>query len=231
MQTSLVIPVYNDEKLIKKLLDSLLTQTKVPDEIIFCDNNCTDKSIDIVKQYLHKIPIKIIKEKKQGIIPAMNTLCKKASGDLILRTDTDAILPPFWVEKISNHFIKDPCLDACGGKWFSSDGGFIIKSGIVLLYPLFDIFHFLLKGQVFLSGCNFAIKKSVLKKIGYYHSKIKTNCDDQLIGLKLKKGNYKIKRFSDCWVLHSTRRWNENPLSGLKEALGFINMKQYQLRS
>jgi len=45
MKISLVVPTYNDEKLIVKLLDSLTTQTRIPDEIIFCDNNCTDTSI------------------------------------------------------------------------------------------------------------------------------------------------------------------------------------------
>lgn len=64
MKISLVVPVYNDEKLISKLLDSLCLQTKIPNEIIFCDNNCTDKSIDIVKKYINKLPIKIIKETK-----------------------------------------------------------------------------------------------------------------------------------------------------------------------
>lgn len=165
MKTSLVIPTYNDEKLVKDLLESLLRQTKMTDEIIFCDNNCTDNTIPIIKKYCHKLPITIIKETQQGIIPTMNTLCQYAKGDLILRTDTDAILPPFWIESIINHFTQDSSLSACGGKWFSSDGSLFFKAGVRIFYPLFDLYHFLLKGHPFLIGCNFAITKKALKKL------------------------------------------------------------------
>jgi len=231
MKISLVIPTYNDEKLVIKLLDSLTIQTRIPDEIIFCDNNCTDTSIDQIKKYLHKLPIKIIKETKQGIIPAMNTLCKTAKGDLILRTDTDAILPPFWVEKVEKHFINDPSLDACGGKWFSSDGPLFIKIGIKVGYYLFDPCIYLLTGHYFLSGTNFAIKSSTLKRINYYNTRLTIKTDDQLIFCKLKTYKCKFKRFRDCWLWHTTRRWNKKPWLVFYEMAGFINPKLYKIRS
>src|SRR3989304_3585243 len=61
MKVSVVIPVYNEEKYIKNCLDSLMNQTEKPDEIIVVDNNCTDKTVSIVKKYKR---IKIIQEKK-----------------------------------------------------------------------------------------------------------------------------------------------------------------------
>lgn len=231
MKISLVVPVYNDEKLISKLLDSLCLQTKIPNEIIFCDNNCTDKSIDIVKKYINKLPIKIIKETKQGIIPAMETLCRQAKADLILRTDTDAVLPPFWVEKISAHFIADPALDACGGKWFSSDGSLFMKLAIKYGYFIFDPIYHLFTGNLFICATNFAITKNCLKKINYYQTNLKINTDDHLILAKLKQHQSKFCRFSDCWLWHTTRRWNGKPWLVFNAMATFIFPKLYKIRS
>ena len=231
MKVSLVVPVYNDEKLIIKLLDSICIQTKLPDEIIFCDNNCTDSSIDQIKRYTSKLPIKIIKESKQGIVPAMNTLCKAAKGELILRTDTDAILPPFWVETITRHFIDNPNLDACGGKWFSSDGPTHIRLAIKYGYYLFDPVFKLINGKYFLSGTNFAIKSSVLKKLDYYNTNDDIDTDDQIIFSKLKKHKCIFDRFDDCWLWHTTRRWNNKPWLVVYEMMSFIFPKLYKIRS
>jgi len=231
MKISLVVPVYNDEKLIVKLLDSLLLQTKIADEILFCDNNCTDKSIDIVKKYLDKLPIKIIKETKQGIIPAMDTLCRQAKGDLILRTDTDAILPPFWVEIISAHFIIDPALDACGGKWFSSDGSVFMKLAIKYGYYIFDPIYYLFTGNLFICATNFAITKKCLEKINYYQTDTKIDADDQLVQSKFKQYHCKFCRFSDCWLWHTTRRWNGKPWLVFDAMATFIFPRLYKMRS
>lgn len=231
MKISLVVPVYNDEKLIVKLLDSLLIQTKIPDEIIFCDNNSTDNSISVIKKYIDLLPIKIIKETKQGIIPAMDILCRQAKGDLILRTDTDAVLPPFWVEKISNHFVVDPSLDACGGKWFSNDGSLLIKSLVKIAYLFVDPYMIIVYGMFFLSGTNFAIKSSVIKKIGYYSTDKKIDADDWIVFLKLIQNKSKFRRFRDCWLWHTTRRWNNKSYLVFYEIIGFLFPKLYKIRS
>ncbi|MDD5054512.1 MAG: glycosyltransferase family A protein, partial [Candidatus Nanoarchaeia archaeon] len=67
---SVIIPAYNEEDSIEKTLISLKNQkTKVPYEIIVCDNNSTDKTFKIAK----KIADKTVKEKKQGGAYARNT--------------------------------------------------------------------------------------------------------------------------------------------------------------
>lgn len=51
MRVSLVIPIYNEEKYIKKCLDSVKCQVEKPDEIIVVDNNSTDNTVNIAKKY------------------------------------------------------------------------------------------------------------------------------------------------------------------------------------
>jgi glycosyltransferase involved in cell wall biosynthesis len=109
MKVSVVIPVYNEEKYIKNCLDSLMTQAEKPDEIIVVDNNCTDNTINIVKKYKN---IKVIKEKKQGILYARNAGFNHATGDIIARTDADSITPRFWIKNMKKIFINNPSVIA-----------------------------------------------------------------------------------------------------------------------
>ena len=56
---SIIIPVYNVEKYIKRCLDSVINQSYNNYEIIVVDDGCTDNSIKIAKNY----PAKIISNK------------------------------------------------------------------------------------------------------------------------------------------------------------------------
>ena len=48
---SIIVPVYNAEKYIKRLLDSLIAQTWKNIEIICVDDESTDQSLQIIKDY------------------------------------------------------------------------------------------------------------------------------------------------------------------------------------
>lgn len=104
MKISVVIPVYNEEEYIKNCLDSLMKQEEKPDEIIVVDNNCTDKTISIVKKYKG---ITVIQEKKQGITPTRNKGFDSAKYDIIARCDADSILPINWIKGIKKVFSKN----------------------------------------------------------------------------------------------------------------------------
>lgn len=104
MKVSVVIPVYNEEKYIRNCLDSLMKQEEKPDEIIVVDNNCTDETISIVKEFKR---ITIIQEKKQGITPTRNKGFNSAKYDIIARCDADSILPINWVKDIKKTFSKN----------------------------------------------------------------------------------------------------------------------------
>ena len=57
---SIVIPVYNEEKYIEGLIDSLLKQDydKEKTEIIFVDGNSSDKTVEIINRKTQNNPIK-----------------------------------------------------------------------------------------------------------------------------------------------------------------------------
>lgn len=208
MKISLVIPVYNEEKYISKLLDSVLTQTRLPDEVVICDNGSTDQSVKIIKSYSSKVPLKLVHEPRKGIIPAMETAWRSATGDLILRTDADCILPVNWIKNVSGHFLANPELDVVGGFFLASDGNRLVRIAAFPASCLFGLLFRLVRGFSLIYGGNQAIKKKVLLEINGYKSPVKNHPDDQLISQKIAQYRYKTRYFFDCWNYTSLRRFN-----------------------
>lgn len=69
-KVSVIVPVYNTEKYIKKCLDSLVNQTMKNIEIIVVNDGSKDRSEEVIKQYVDKYPqmIKYYKKRKWRII-------------------------------------------------------------------------------------------------------------------------------------------------------------------
>ena len=82
---SIIIPVYNVEKYIKKCLDSVFNQTEKDYEVIVVNDGTKDNSMDIVKEY----DVRIINQNNQGLSEARNTGLKNAKGEYILFLDSD----------------------------------------------------------------------------------------------------------------------------------------------
>jgi len=82
---SIIIPVYNVEKYIKRCLDSVFNQTYKDFEVIVIDDGSTDKSMEIVKRY----DVKIQNTKHVSVSEARNIGVKHAKGEYLLFLDSD----------------------------------------------------------------------------------------------------------------------------------------------
>jgi len=160
MKLSVIIPVYNEEKYITKCLESIVNQTQKPDEVIVVDNNCTDNTITITKKYKKLLPLKIVKEKKQGMIFARNKGFNIAKGDILAKCDADSILPQNWIKIIKDFFVKKK-IDGLTGPIFFYD--FLLKTSIFSKIYLF-LMKILQKGET-LIGPNLAISKKIWQKV------------------------------------------------------------------
>lgn len=93
MMISVIVPVYNREKTIKRALESLLSQNDVDIEIIVIDDKSTDLSVEIVKEMQKNNPlIKLIElENNSGACKARNVGIEAATGTYIAFNDSDDI--------------------------------------------------------------------------------------------------------------------------------------------
>ena len=86
---SIIMPVYNREKTIRRAVDSVLKQTYANFELIIVDDGSADDSVKIVEQYSDS-RIKLIRlESNQGANAARNIGIKNASGEYIAFQDSD----------------------------------------------------------------------------------------------------------------------------------------------
>jgi len=208
MKVSVIIPVYNEEKFIKNCLDSLMKQEEKPDEIIVVDNNCVDKTIEIVKKYKN---IRIIKEKNQGIVPARNTGFNCAKGNVLVKCDADSILPVDWIKNIKNDFSQDSSLCGISMPICLNDVPIIRQS--TFIFYTYMLIPRLMIGVYPFFGPSYAIKKIVWNKV-----KDKICLDDtkvhEDIDLCLHVKKYgKIFHDGRTIVASSARRIINNPLS------------------
>ena len=89
-KVSVIIPVYNAEKYLKKCIDSVLSQTLKEIEIILVDDGSIDSSADILNEYAKIYEnIKVIHQQNSGPASARNLGIENATGEYIGFVDSD----------------------------------------------------------------------------------------------------------------------------------------------
>lgn len=153
---SVVIPAYNEEEYLPACLQAFRKQVFTDFEIIVVDNNSTDKTAEIAAAF----GAKVVKESKQGMIPARERGFNEAAGEIIARTDADTIVSPSWLRIIAQQFDKHPGIAAITGT-FTSPSRYI-PSIIFKMYTRgFVALGRVLTGHTHLHGPNFAVRKAV----------------------------------------------------------------------
>ena len=101
---SIIVPVYNVEKYIKKCLDSIFNQSFKDFEVIVVNDGTKDNSMDIVKNY----DVIVINQKNQGLSEARNNGVKKAKGDYLIFVDSDDYIEKDLLKNINNSLSNNP---------------------------------------------------------------------------------------------------------------------------
>lgn len=204
---SVVVPAYNEEKTIQKTLFSLARQnTKVPFEVVFVDNNCTDNTINVVKPFTDKIDhLKIICETRQGIGSARESGFSSALSEIVASTDADSLVPQDWISKIFGEFWADKDLKGLVGTYIFDSKPKLFNFLSKNVMGLADYLHRILTGSFAFRGINFAIRRNAWKKAGGFNTKISALED---VDLSLRVGKFgKIKYLPDLAVNTSYRRF------------------------
>ena len=97
---SVIIPVYNGQKHLEELIQSLKNQTYNKIEVIIVDNNSTDDSVKLLKSLNNKIiSLNIFLNKKnEGYCGGCNEVIKHAKGEYLLFLSQDRIMNNDWIE-------------------------------------------------------------------------------------------------------------------------------------
>ena len=124
MQISIIIPAHNEAAYLEDCLDSFVTQTHVPDEVIVVDDNSSDNTYAIALDYAKKHDwIKVVQRQSvdehipgKKVVDTFNFGLRNASNyNLIGKFDADIILPPTYFESVLNAFQSNWKLGMCSG--------------------------------------------------------------------------------------------------------------------
>lgn len=198
MKLSVIIPAYNEEAALPRLLTALKNQTySDPYEIIVVDNNSTDKTAEVAKSF----GVKVVHESQQGFGFAANKGFFSATGDILVRSDADSLPPPQWLERIAKIYKKNNDAVAIGGPIFPLESN---RFENFLFYPGSVIWMYILRlfGRGFLFT-NTAVKKEVFVKIGGFNPHVYGE-DTDLCYRLVKEGKVLIR--PQMYTFSSIRR-------------------------
>ena len=111
---SIVIPVYNSAKTLRRSLDSIKSQTYKNFETVIVNNNCTDASMTIANEFKNDLNMRIVNCETQGIVPALNCGLASARGKYIARQDADDYWYPEKLEKQVSFLDSNPNISILG---------------------------------------------------------------------------------------------------------------------
>lgn len=104
MKISVIVPVYNCSKYIKRLIESILMQDYDNYEIILVDDGSTDSSWSVINHYSNNSKIFAYKKENEGPGLTRKYGFLKSTGDLLFFIDSDDWLPKGAFSKIINIF-------------------------------------------------------------------------------------------------------------------------------
>jgi glycosyltransferase involved in cell wall biosynthesis len=121
----IVIPAHNEANFISLTLDSIIHQTVLPKQVVVVNDNSTDNTTNIIKEYSKKYSfIGLINNPSENKhLPGSKVIKAFYKGyetldsnyDFIVKLDADIILPNNYFETIINHFNTDEKIGMAGG--------------------------------------------------------------------------------------------------------------------
>ncbi|MCV0400617.1 MAG: glycosyltransferase [Nitrosopumilus sp.] len=186
---SIIIPAFNEEKVIANTIEGLL-ETKYPNkEIIFVDDGSRDTTLSIASRY--KDQIRVLHKENGGKATALNYGMVYAKGEIIVVVDADTIIGRNSLKEIVKGFEISEHVAAVAGNikvrnrmnWITKCQALEYITGIQIIRRAFDVF-----GSItIVPGALGAFRKSFLVEAGAYGKDTIVEDFDQTIKL-LKAG-------------------------------------------
>jgi glycosyltransferase involved in cell wall biosynthesis len=223
MKVSIIVPAYNEEKLLPRCLKSILSaRLSENHEIIVVNNASTDRTEEIAKSFSG---VKVINESNKGITRARQAGFQAATGDILVFFDADTLIPANWFEIAMAKFQSDPKLVGVSGpyhfeaiSWWARALEWFYNY-IIMPTGEFIWRYILRRGGIMLLGGNFAVKKSALEEIGGFNTNLDFYGEDTNLTRRIAKVG-KIDFTNSLFVYSSPRRFREE--GGVRLAVKYV---------
>ncbi len=110
MKISIALCTYNGEKFLTEQVNSFLTQTRLPDEVVVCDDCSQDKTVEIIRDFDARAPFPVRLYANETNLRSTKNFEKAISlceGDIILLSDQDDVWLPEKLQLFEAEYLKD----------------------------------------------------------------------------------------------------------------------------
>jgi glycosyltransferase involved in cell wall biosynthesis len=180
---TLISTVLNEGESIRPLIESLLLQTRQPDEVVIVDGGSADNTVAILNEYANRLPLRVLIEPGCNISEGRNRAIEAAQGDIIAVTDAGVVLDEAWLERLTHPLTDIPDQQVVAG-FFHADAHtpFEVALGATTLPLQSEI-----NAASFLpSSRSVAFRKSAWRQVGGYPEWL-DYCEDLVFDLQLKQ--------------------------------------------
>lgn len=206
MKLCAAVPCYNGEATLGATLESLLAQTRPPDEIVVVDDGSRDGSRAVAEQY----PVRLqVHATNKGLAAARNTALSATECDIILYVDADAKADPALVSTILAGFSSDDVVGV---------GGRGIESNVHSLADRWRALHATqghgaqpLEQCEYLFGLCMAYRRSALFEVEGFSPLFRTNAEDVDAGFRLTAAGGRL-RYDPAALVYHQRQDDETSL-------------------
>lgn len=218
---SVVIPAYNEDRVIVACLDALSVDAADIESVIVVDNNSTDTTAELVKEYARRwTAVRMVHEANPGVVSARNAGFNAAASDIIARIDADTVVVPGWAAAYRSFFAdaRNAGVGASTGTAVPYDLPFPRLTEII--YNVFVIqSNRLISSGDTLFGTNMAIRRDAWQAISEQTCRKADVMEDLDISLHLRRCGYLVKATGAAKVSFSARRLLTSPLQYLRYSL------------
>jgi glycosyltransferase involved in cell wall biosynthesis len=218
MFISIIVAVKNEEKYVRKCIDSLLNQSYPADkyETIVVDGFSADGTWEILQELKKRNPLLKIFRDPTNAAAGRNTGIRNAKGDYVAFIDGDAFADTNWLENISKTFGAVDAVGVGGPDLLPSDSTYKSKAiGMIMASPLASggwlnpsVQHIMSSRAEYVKHiptCNLCLKKDVVEKLGYFDEEFVSG-EDLEFNTRLTLAGYKLYHSPLIRVAHYRKR-------------------------
>lgn len=203
LQISIIIPVYNWEKTIKKCLEHLLNQNYDLNlfEIIIVDDGSSDNTKEIVNTFkLSNKNIKYLSQKNAWPSKARNYWVSESQYNIISFIDADAYADKNRLLSISNAFENDK-INACWWKIDNFNNDYF--SNINHIVEFSEFYENLKKKVNTIPSVNLSVKKEIFLQLWWFDENLHV-WEDSDFNFRLKQAWYDLYYYPEIKIYHDT---------------------------
>ena len=173
---SIALCTYNGERYLEEQLRSIAAQSRLPDELVVCDDASSDRTLEIVAEFRSRVSFSVILRKNEqnlGYTGNFASALAAVSGDIVFLSDQDDIWHETKIERYLAAFASDPSALLAYG-----DSRLVDSSGVPLGRTLWQLlgfqpadshalgtregFDLVLKRGNLYCGCSMAVKRALI---------------------------------------------------------------------